>query len=114
MAARNNAAAVCRVSGITDGDSNDKKTAEPSAPAPPQHKGDNLMSKQNLDNRQPGVKQYNSPLARDLESCTASLAALAGRVGAEEWTEISLIRMQIRALAGQVEGLLIPDNEEAA
>lgn len=54
------------------------------------------------------------PLARDLESCTASLAALAGRVGVEEWTEISLIRMQIRALAGQVEGLLIPSNKEVA
>ena len=67
------------------------------------------MSKQNLDNRQPGVKQYNSPLARDLESCAANLAALAGRVGVEEWTEISL-----RALAGQVEGLLIPSNEEVA
>lgn len=113
MAARNNTAAVCRVSGITDGDSNDKKTAEPSAPAPPQHKGDNLMSKQNLDNRQPGVKQYQSPLANDLESCAASLAALTGRVGVEEWTEISLIRMQIRALAGQVEGLVIPDVREA-
>ena len=112
MAARNNTAAVCRVSGITDGDSNDKKRRN--RLHPPQHKGNNLMSKQNLDNRQLGVKQYNSPLARDLESCAASLAALAGRVGVEEWTEISLIRMQIRALAGQVEGLLIPDNEEAA
>ena len=112
MAARNNTAAVCRVSGITDGDSNDKKTAKPSAPAPPQHKGDNLMSKQNLDNRQPAARQYKSPLARDLESCAANLAALAGRVSVEEWTEISLIRMHIRALAGQVEGLLIPSNEE--
>lgn len=52
--------------------------------------------------------QYFSPLARDLETCAAGLAALAGRVGVEEWTEISLIRMQLRALAGQVEGLLIP------
>lgn len=72
------------------------------------------MSKRNIDNRGPVTRQYSSPLARDLESCAASLAALAGRVGVEEWTEISLIRMQIRALAGQVEGLLIPDNEEAA
>lgn len=64
--------------------------------------------------RGPVRKQYQSPLANDLESCTASLAALAGRVGVEEWTEISLIRMQIRALAGQVEGLLIPSNEEVA
>lgn len=71
------------------------------------------MSKQNLDNRQLGVKQYNSPLARDLESCTASLAALAGRVGVEEWTEISLIRMELRALAGQVEGLVIPDTNSS-
>lgn len=72
------------------------------------------MSKRNIDNRGPVTRQYSSPLARDLESCAANLAALAGRVGVEEWTEISLIRMQIRALAGQVEGLLIPDNEEAA
>lgn len=100
MAARNNAAAVCRVS---------KKTAEPSALVPPQHKGDNLMSKQDLDNRRSGARQYQSPLANDLESCAANLAALAGRVGVEEWTEISLIRMELRALAGQVEGLVIPD-----
>lgn len=72
------------------------------------------MSKRNIDNRGPVTRQYSSPLARDLESCAANLAALAGRVGVEEWTEISLIRMQIRALAGQVEGLLIPSNEEEA
>ncbi len=67
------------------------------------------MSKHNIDNRGPVTRQYSSPLARDLESCAANLAALAGRVGVEEWTEISLIRMQIRALAGQMDGLVIPD-----
>ncbi len=59
--------------------------------------------------RGPVRNQYQSPLANDLESCAANLAALAGRVGMEEWTEISLIRMELRALAGQVEGLVIPD-----
>lgn len=72
------------------------------------------MFKQNLNSRRPGVKQHNSPLARDLEACAANLAVLAGRVGEAEWTEISLIRMHIRALAGQVEGLVIPSNEEVA
>lgn len=82
--------------------------------APPGHKGDDLMSKHDPDIRRPGARQYNSPLSRDLESCAANLAALAGRVGETEWIEISLIRMQLRALAGQAEGLVIPDAEEAA
>ena len=72
------------------------------------------MSKQHLDNRRDAARQYDSPLSRDLESCAANLAALAGRVGVEEWMEISLIRMQIRALAGQVEGLVIPAGKEVA
>ena len=71
------------------------------------------MSKQDLDNRRSGARQYKSPLANGLESCAANLAALAGRVGVEEWTEISLIRMELRALAGQVEGLVIPDTNSS-
>lgn len=82
--------------------------------APPGHKGDDLMSKHDPDTRRPGLRQYKSPLSRDLESCAANLAALAGRVGEAEWIEISLIRMQLRALADQAEDLVIPSNEEVA
>ena len=63
---------------------------------------------------QTAARQYDSPLSRDLESCAAALAALAGRIGEKEWTELCLVRMQLRALAGQVNGLLIPEPKEAA
>lgn len=36
------------------------------------------MPKHDIDNRCPITRQYSSPLARDLESCAANLAALAG------------------------------------
>lgn len=69
------------------------------------------MQDDGINIRTPRKMQYQSPLTRDLVSCVSGLAALSGRIGETEWREIYLIRMQLLALAEQVEGLITPDGE---
>lgn len=54
--------------------------------------------------------QYTSPLATDLEGLSHELMAMSEEVTVEQWARLRLIIMQMRALAGQVDGLLIPEE----
>ncbi len=62
------------------------------------------------DSRPGEERQYDSPLAQDLVSRADDLAELAGRIDEEVWLEVRLIRSQLLGLAGQVNGLLIPEE----
>ena len=57
--------------------------------------------------------QYTSPLAIDLDGLSHELAEMSTEVSIEQWARLRLIIMQLRGLAGQVDGLLIPDLTEA-
>lgn len=63
-----------------------------------------------LDSRPGEERQYDSPLAQKLVARADDLAELAGRIGEEEWLEVRLIRGQLLGLAGQVNGLLVPEE----
>ena len=56
--------------------------------------------------------QYTSPLATDLEGLSHELMAMSESVTVEQWARLRLIIMQMRALAGQVDGLLIPEEAQ--
>lgn len=62
------------------------------------------------DSRPGEERQYESPLAQDLVVRADDLTEFAGRVDEEVWLEIRLIRGQLLGLAGQVNGLLIPEE----
>ena len=62
------------------------------------------------DSRPGEERQYDSPLAQKLVARADDLAELAGRIGEEEWLEVRLIRGQLLGLAGQVNGLLVPEE----
>lgn len=62
------------------------------------------------DSRPGEERQYESPLAQDLVARADDLTEFAGRVDEEVWLEIRLIRGQLLGLAGQVNGLLIPEE----
>ena len=62
------------------------------------------------DSRPGEERHYDSPLAQDLVSRADDLAELAGRVDEKVWLEVRLIRSQLLGLAGQVNGLLIPEE----
>lgn len=62
----------------------------------------------------PNAPQYTSSLATDLEGLSHELMAMSESVTVEQWSRLRLIIMQMRALAGQVDGLVIPDSTEAA
>lgn len=63
-----------------------------------------------LDSKHLEERQYDSPLAQKLVARADDLAELAGRIGEEEWLEVRLIRGQLLGLAGQVNGLLVPEE----
>ena len=63
-----------------------------------------------LDSSPGEERQYDSPLAQKLVARADDLAELAGRIGEEEWLEVRLIRGQLLGLAGQVNGLLVPEE----
>lgn len=54
--------------------------------------------------------QYTSPLAIDLEALSHELMGMSESVTVDQWARLRLIIMQMRALAGQVDGLLIPEE----
>lgn len=89
------------------------KTAAPAQWMPPQPKTREIAMFERQINQKLFERQYDSPLAQDLLACAMGISALAGRIGESEWADLCLIRMQIMALAGQVNGLLIPGPEEA-
>lgn len=62
------------------------------------------------DSRPGEERQYDSPLAQDLVARADDLAELAGRVDEAVWLEVRLIRGQLLGLAGQVNGLLSPEE----
>lgn len=54
--------------------------------------------------------QYTSPLAMDLEGLSHELMGMSESVTVEQWARLRLIIMQMRALASQVDGLVIPEG----
>lgn len=54
--------------------------------------------------------QYGSPVSRDLEGLSHELMAMSEDVTTDQWTRLRLIIMQLRSIAGQVDGLVIPDQ----
>ena len=56
--------------------------------------------------------QYASPVSRDLEGLSHELMGMACGLGAEQWARLRLIIMQLRSIAGQVDGLVIPDQDQ--
>jgi len=51
-------------------------------------------------------------VARDLEGLSHELMGMACGLGAEQWARLRLIIMQLRSIAGQVDGLVIPDQDQ--
>lgn len=56
--------------------------------------------------------QYTSPLAIDLEGLSHDLMSMSESVSVDQWARLRLIIMQMRALADQVDGLLIPEEAQ--
>lgn len=57
--------------------------------------------------------QYCSPVSRDLEGLSHELMGLSTEVTEPQWARLRLIIMQLRSIAGQVDGLVIPNKVEA-
>ena len=53
--------------------------------------------------------QYASPVSRDLEGLSHELMGMATEVTGPQWSRLRLIIMQLRSIAGQVDGLIIPE-----
>ena len=53
-----------------------------------------------------------NPLSVELRGLAHELAALAGHVGEDDWLRISLIRDRMYSMAGQIQGLLVPDTKK--
>lgn len=62
-------------------------------------------------NRNEPGPQYASPVSRDLEGLSHELMAMSGGVTTDQWARLRLIVMQLRSIAGQVDGLVIPEGE---
>lgn len=54
--------------------------------------------------------QYASPVSRDLEGLSHELMGMSTEVTGPQWARLRLIVMQLRSIAGQVDGLVIPDQ----
>lgn len=54
--------------------------------------------------------QYASPVARDLEGLSHELMGMSTEVTGQQWARLRLIVMQMRSIAGQVDGLVIPEG----
>ena len=54
--------------------------------------------------------QYASPVSRDLEGLSHELMGMSTEVTGQQWARLRLIVMQLRSIAGQVDGLVIPDQ----
>ena len=57
--------------------------------------------------------QYASPVSRDLEGLSHELMGMSTEVTGAQWSRLRLIIMQLRSIAGQVDGLVIPNKVEA-
>ena len=54
--------------------------------------------------------QYASPVSRDLEGLSHELRGMSTEVTGPQWARLRLIVMQLRSIAGQVDGLIIPEG----
>ena len=54
--------------------------------------------------------QYASPVSRDLEGLSHELMGMSTEVTGPQWARLRLIVMQLRSIAGQVDGLMIPEG----
>ena len=54
--------------------------------------------------------QYASPVSRDLEGLSHELMGMSTEVTGRQWAKLRLIIMQLRSIAGQVDGLVIPEG----
>ena len=54
--------------------------------------------------------QYASPVSRDLEGLSHELMGMSTEVTGPQWARLRLIVMQLRSIAGQVDGLVIPEG----
>lgn len=54
--------------------------------------------------------QYASPVSRDLEGLSHELMGMSTEVTGQQWARLRLIIMQLRSIAGQVDGLVIPEG----
>ena len=54
--------------------------------------------------------QYASPVSRDLEGLSHELMGMSTEVTGQQWARLRLIVMQLRSIAGQVDGLGIPEG----
>ena len=54
--------------------------------------------------------QYASPVSRDLEGLSHELMGMSTEVTGPQWARLRLIIMQLRSIAGQVDGLVIPEG----
>ena len=58
--------------------------------------------------------QYASPVSRDLEGLSHELMGMSTEVTGPQWAQLRLIIMQLRSIAGQVNGLVIPEDTSNA
>ena len=58
--------------------------------------------------------QYASPVSRDLEGLSHELMGMSTEVTGQQWAQLRLIIMQLRSIAGQVNGLVIPEDTSNA
>ena len=54
--------------------------------------------------------QYASPVSRDLEGLSHELMGMSTEVTGRQWAKLRLIIMQLRSIAGQVDGLVVPEG----
>ena len=67
-----------------------------------------MRTEQNSSNE--AGPQYASPVSRDLEGLSHELMGMSTEVTGPQWAQLRLIIMQLRSIAGQVDGLVIPDQ----
>ena len=58
--------------------------------------------------------QYASPVSRDLEGLSHELMGMSTEVTGQQWARLRLIIMQLRSIAAQTNGLLVPEDTSDA